>query len=1075
MASLRYPPIGGNQIVEYANLAAFPVSANAGDFALALDTDNLYVYNSGWVQIAGPGAALALGALDAQAATAAGASLTGGVLSMQSADATHPGLVNTSAQTMAGNKTFSGVVLTNSLTKVGDASIMVDVQNAKLQTTAGVQTLDWQNKYTSDSGGATSVDWQNRILYDSGNAAQLTWSTSGIALNTLTATTVPYLNASKVLTSSAVTPTELGYVSGVTSAIQTQLDAKQSTTLTNTHLLVGNGSNVATDVAASGDVTLANTGAFTVTKIQGSGITTVTPSSLQVLTFDGTNWTPRTATGLSVSGGITLWPTQTAIVSGPTAPTSLYTLLTNPTVTGPVTSSLSIAATTAIIDAHIYNTDLGVTSIPAGAWIFNTYASTSNLTGTNQLIVGVYKGVVGAGTATVTGSGTTRTVTATSSMFVSGDFNASLILTSFIQLPGGFFPVAAYTSATVVTITTPSGYVNDGAGSAYRAHRTLFSNTSIDLTSTSALLYQASNAQAAFTVNTTDRLSLLFFGLVSTGTHTITYYQDGNTQNTSVQTPLSLNHNDLNSLQGGQSSQYYHLTSSEYTGSGTGVFARVTSPSFTTPILGAASGTSLNLSGLTASQAVVTDGSKNLASLAYASANTASALVQRDGSGNFSAGTITAALSGNATTATSATTATTATNATNVATTAVSTNASYYPLFVASSSNGNQAADLDADLTYNPSTNVLTTTTFAGALTGTASGNTTYSANNHGVVLSSATNAMTVIAPDSSTTKVLVSGGASADPTWGTVASGAVTTATFTAPTISTATATGTGSGGMGLSATGWVFTVTSANATIGATYTNNSNTFTVQGTISSGTTLFMLGTGTTSGGTLTRATGSGDATITFSAKVASATYTTPTSPRTPLYLKFRVVGAGGGGSGSGTVTSSSNGAGGTGTWFGANLITANAGSGAVFDGGPTAGGTATVASPALGSAFTGGSSTGTGNNVTSVDLSGSPGAGTPFASGGAGGYGSGSPGAGGNAVTNSGAGGGGGGTSGTATSFTGVGGGAGGYADGYITSPSATYPYVIGTGGAGGSAGTNGAAGGNGAAAYIEVTEFYS
>lgn len=41
-----------------------------------------------------------------------------------------------------------------------------------------------------------------------------------------TASTVPYFDASKNLVSSAVTPTELGYVSGVTSAIQTQLAAK---------------------------------------------------------------------------------------------------------------------------------------------------------------------------------------------------------------------------------------------------------------------------------------------------------------------------------------------------------------------------------------------------------------------------------------------------------------------------------------------------------------------------------------------------------------------------------------------------------------------------------------------------------------------------------------------------------------------------------------------------------------------------------------------------------------------------------------------------------------------------------
>lgn len=130
---------------------------------------------------------------------------------------------------------------------------------------------------------------------------------------------------------------------------------------------------------------------------------------------------------------------------------------------------------------------------------------------------------------------------------------------------------------------------------------------------------------------------------------------------------------------------------------------------------------------------------------------------------NMTTTTFTGALSGNATTAT---TATTATNATNVATTSVATNASFFPLFVASSSNGNQAADLGTGLTFNPSTNTLSTTTFVGALTGTASGNTTYTPNNHGVVLSSATNAMTVLAPNASTVFPLVSGGTGADPSW---------------------------------------------------------------------------------------------------------------------------------------------------------------------------------------------------------------------------------------------------------------------------------------------------------------------
>lgn len=45
-----------------------------------------------------------------------------------------------------------------------------------------------------------------------------------------TASTVPYFDASKLLVSSAVTPTELGYLSGVTSAIQTQIAAKAPST-----------------------------------------------------------------------------------------------------------------------------------------------------------------------------------------------------------------------------------------------------------------------------------------------------------------------------------------------------------------------------------------------------------------------------------------------------------------------------------------------------------------------------------------------------------------------------------------------------------------------------------------------------------------------------------------------------------------------------------------------------------------------------------------------------------------------------------------------------------------------------
>jgi hypothetical protein len=60
------------------------------------------------------------------------------------------------------------------------------------------------------------------------------------------------------------------------------------------------------------------------------------------------------------------------------------------------------------------------------------------------------------------------------------------------------------------------------------------------------------------------------------------------------------NHNDLANIQGGSSGQYYHLTSAEYTGTGTGNFVRATSPTLVTPVLGTpASGDGRNMSAAT--------------------------------------------------------------------------------------------------------------------------------------------------------------------------------------------------------------------------------------------------------------------------------------------------------------------------------------------------------------------------------------------------------------------------------------------------------------------------------------------
>ena len=70
---------------------------------------------------------------------------------------------------------------------------------------------------------------------------------------------------------------------------------------------------------------------------------------------------------------------------------------------------------------------------------------------------------------------------------------------------------------------------------------------------------------------------------------------------------------------------------------------------------------------------------------------------------------------------------------------------------------------------------------------------------------------------------------------------------------------------------------------------------------------------------------------------------------------------------------------------------------------------------------------------------------------------------------------GGGGGAGGANAISSGTGGGGGGYVEKIYPTPSATYTYGVGSGGAGGPAGTGGAAGGAGAGGIIIIEEHYN
>ena len=174
----------------YSTISAFPVTATTGSLGVAADTGNLYEFNgTSWVLIGGPGAALSLGNLDAQAGTAQGAALVGGVLSMQSASATEPGLVNTNTQSFAGTKTFTSDIRTTGIDNLSGTQVLdvadvvliggsgrILVNNNLLEDNNGYHAVDWKNDLLTDSNNALSLNWLNRYLYNAAGGVLLNWS-----------------------------------------------------------------------------------------------------------------------------------------------------------------------------------------------------------------------------------------------------------------------------------------------------------------------------------------------------------------------------------------------------------------------------------------------------------------------------------------------------------------------------------------------------------------------------------------------------------------------------------------------------------------------------------------------------------------------------------------------------------------------------------------------------------------------------------------------------------------------------------------------------------------------------------
>jgi len=296
--------------------------------------------------------------------------------------------------------------------------------------------------------------------------------------------------------------------------------------------------------------------------------TTVPPTVDQNLTWNGSNWTPKN-TPIGASTGKSFYSDNTSIIPASAENTlNVETLTIAPSGGAEVVESANVTNNTVAIDAYL-DGSLGITQIPAGVWDFETYASVSSvLSGRVSTITrGIYQVVVDSvNTVTTTGTGTSRTVTSSGGTpFSSGDSNADQTLAGYVQTPKGLYQITGYTSPTVVTISVPTGYVNE-VGVSLSKWKYLFkstTNTIVNLT-TNYGDYRHTSVQPAFTISITDKLGTIVFA-TSNNTTTVNYVYEGQEHYSHFTAPLTTSHNDLPMLQGGAANELYHLTSAQHT------------------------------------------------------------------------------------------------------------------------------------------------------------------------------------------------------------------------------------------------------------------------------------------------------------------------------------------------------------------------------------------------------------------------------------------------------------------------------------------------------------------------------
>jgi len=454
-------------------------------------------------------------------------------------------------------------------------------------------------------------------------AANILQTDDNIIIGGLTANRVVTTNGAKQLVSSTVTDAELGNLAGTTSSLQTQIDGK---------------------VSKSGDIMTGT--------LQLPAGTPAAPS----LVFTGS-----TTTGLSASSNTLSFNTSgvehMAINASGTVSINNFTTagVVHNNALGDLSSSLIVNSDIAAA-ANISDTKLA--TISTAGKVSNSATTATSSLGANTIVMRDASNNFSANiiTANLNGNATTATSTTSFSGSLSGDVTGTQTAT-VVSLVGG------QTAANVATGTVAANAATDANTPNTIVKRDASGNFSAGIITANL----SGNATTA--TNTTNFTGSLSGDVTGTQGATVVSSVGGqtaaNVATATIAANAATNLNTASTIVKRDASGNFSAgtITANLNGNATTATTATTATNFSGSLSGDVTGTQgATVVSTVGGQTAANVATATIAANAATNLNTASTIVKRDASGNFSAGTITANLNGNATTATTATTATNATN-----------------------------------------------------------------------------------------------------------------------------------------------------------------------------------------------------------------------------------------------------------------------------------------------------------------------------------------------------------------------------------------------------------------------------